>query len=153
MKRFAKSTLGVTLLEVMLVLAIAAMIIVMSIRYYQSTTAAQQSNTVLAQVQAIVSAAEQLSQATGSFASTGGNVSTTTIEPLLPKNGLVLPWGSAITVTNASASSFDITLAGLSANVCPLVKSKLTASAHFSVSEECSTTGTTSLTITYIANP
>ncbi len=45
MKRL--SVLGVTLLEIMLVLAIAAMVVVMSIRYYQAARASQQANDVL----------------------------------------------------------------------------------------------------------
>ena len=60
MKKFVK-TAGVTLLEVMLVLAIAAMIIVMSVRYYQSTNAANQANTVVQQITSIVAAADSLS--------------------------------------------------------------------------------------------
>ena len=80
MKRFAKSMLGVTLLEIMLVLAIAAMIIVMSVRYYQSASASQQVNAVLQQIQGITAAADGLAQATGSYSA--ANVSSTTLAPL-----------------------------------------------------------------------
>jgi len=38
---------GVTLLEIMLVLAVAAMVIVMSIRYYRNATNSQNSNVII----------------------------------------------------------------------------------------------------------
>ena len=52
MMRSRKSS-GATLLEVMLVLAVAAMVIVMSIRYYKNAQNSQNVNAILAQIQAI----------------------------------------------------------------------------------------------------
>jgi type II secretory pathway component PulJ len=49
MKKQARSILGVTLLEIMLVLAVAAMIIIMSVRYYESANSSQQANATLQQ--------------------------------------------------------------------------------------------------------
>ena len=58
---------GVTLLEIMLVLAIAVMIIVISVRYYQAASASQQANTFLAQLYAIQTVADQLAASTSSY--------------------------------------------------------------------------------------
>lgn len=150
MKNFVK-TAGVTLLEVMLVLAIAAMIIVMSVRYYQSTNAANQANTVVQQITSIVSAADSLAQGSGSYAV--ANVSTATLTPLLPTNGMTAPWGTAITIGGVAASSYTITIPGAPRDVCPLITGKLTANAHFTATSVCAAAGTTNLSTTYLANP
>jgi len=149
MKTYAKSALGVTLLEIMLVLAIAAMIIVMSIRYYQSATSSQQANQMLAQIQAISAAADNLAQGTGSYA--GGGVSTATVTQLVPEGSMTAPWGGNITITNAAASSYSVNVTGTPRAVCPLLTSRLTANNHFT-NVNCPATGGT-LTYTYLANP
>ena len=76
---------GVTLLEIMLVLAIAAMIIVMSVRYYQSTTNAQQANAFVAQMQAIAAAMDQLAESTHSYK----NIQEAELTALVGDKGLV----------------------------------------------------------------
>lgn len=136
MKRI-KHMLGVTLLEIMLVLAIAAMVIVMSIRYYQSATSSEQANAVLGQVTAIVSAADGLAQAAGSYAS----VTTGTIGAVVGSNNMVSPNGGAITFTGA-ASTFTISIANMPAAVCAQVNARLLANPHFSSGGACATSGT-----------
>lgn len=154
MKQFAKTQLGVTLLEVMLVLAVAAMVIVMSIRYYQSANSSQQSNSVLAQVQAIVAAGEQLSQSTGSYKESLGETPEKALEPLLPKNAFTTPWGASIDLANVAASSYDITLKGTPSGVCPLVMSKLKTNNHFVFGggATCDSSKATDLAFSYVAN-
>lgn len=152
MKKF-KSALGVTLLEIMLVLAIAAMVIVMSVRYYQSAQASSQANTVLGQITNVVAAADSLSQASGSYAA----VTTAAVQAIVPNNSMTTPWGSAITVTAGSATGYLLTIPGVPGNVCPLVISKLGANNHFSAltpatSGACPATATT-VTTTYLSNP
>jgi len=159
MKRFTKSMksiMGVTLLEIMLVLAIAAMVIVMSVRYYQSASSAQQANTVLTQTQAIVAAADRLAQATGSYA----GMTAATITPLLPGGGLATPWGQTIAIGNVAPSSFSMNLGNVPSGVCPLLRSKLATNNHFAGSATagaalpaCAATGATAFTVFYIANP
>jgi len=153
-----KSTLGVTLLEVMLVLAIAAMIIVMSIRYYQSASSSQQANTVLQQIQGIVAAADSLTQATGAYS----NITNSSLAPLMPAGALNTPWGEPITVKSGSVTTFTIQLgSGIPSGVCPLLFSKLATNNHFSIGgtppvdpSTCKATGaTSSTTITYTSNP
>lgn len=159
MKRFTK-TLGVTLLEVMLVLAIAAMIIVMSIRYYQSASASQQSNSFLSQVQGIVAAAEQLAQGTGSFQNiNGSSLSTSNLGPLLPGGAFMAPWGTPIVIANVQPNSFQMTLASIPSGVCPLVRSKLATNNHFSSSGSAAATltacpaGSGAWNFYYVSNP
>jgi type II secretory pathway pseudopilin PulG len=145
MKRALKSMLGVTLLEIMLVLAIAAMIIVMSVRYYQSAGSAAQANTVLAQLQAISAAAENLAQATGNYQTAG--ISNGTVQPLLPANGLATPWGTTITVSATASNIWTATIPSTPASQCGLIRAKITANSRFTA-PACGTT-TTNLVVTY----
>jgi type II secretory pathway pseudopilin PulG len=146
---------GVTLLEIMLVLAIAAMIIVMSVRYYQSATSSQQANAILQQIQAIVAAADGLAQGNGSYS----NCTSTNVKPLLPAAGLNTPWGTTITLS-ATASSITITIPKVPSGVCPLVVTKLSANNHYSSSATTATPftleackGTGNLAVNYLASP
>lgn len=159
MKRLTKYVFGVTLLEVMLVLAIAAMIIVMSIRYYQSASSSQQANAFLAQLQAIVTAAEQMAQTTGSFATAinGSQINTSNLAPLLPDNAFVAPWGSSISIQNVTPSSFQVLLATIPTSVCPLVRARLDVNNRYSSSATAAsalaTCTTTNWGFYYIVNP
>ena len=146
MKRTTRSILGVTLLEIMLVLAIAAMVIVMSVRYYQTATSSAQVKTVMQQIQSITAAADSLAQGSGSYAT--ASIGNATLSPLLPSNGLTLPWGSTITVGSPSATSYTVTMNSVPANQCPKIKSKITANSHYSSATACDVTAT-NLVITY----
>lgn len=149
MKRFAKSMLGVTLLEIMLVLAIAAMVIVMSIRYYQSANASQQATQVLNQITAILASADALSQGSGSYSA----VSSGTITPLLSNvGGLKTPWGTSMTVTGA-VNTFSVSIPGTPAAVCGLIAGRLKGDPHYSSVSTCPASGNSSLSYTYTANP
>ncbi len=144
MKRFAKSTSGVTLLEIMLVLAVAAMIIVMSIRYYQSANNNQQSNAFLQQVQGITATVESLAVGTGNYA----GITLASLTAMLPggATALVAPWGGNLTYA-PTANGFTLT-AGTppSVPVCTLVTNQLKTNNHYTVAANCGT-------ITYITNP
>ena len=153
MKRFSKSVLGVTLLEIMLVLAIAAMVIVMSVRYYQSATASQQTNATLELIQAITAAADNLSQSTGTYS----GVSTATVAPLLPGGGTTITtqWGTNIGIVGA-ASSYVVTIGTVPAQVCPLLVSRLSANKNFKstpATAAACTGAAADVTYTYTANP
>jgi hypothetical protein len=116
-----RSMLGVTLLEIMLVLAIAAMILVMSVRFYQSTTASNQANVIVQQVQAILGVEDTNWQASGAF------VNAANVTAALGANALTTPFG-VMSVTGASATSVTIGLnAATPANICALVTSALAA--------------------------
>ncbi len=148
-----KHMLGVTLLEIMLVLAIAAMIIVMSIRYYQSATSSSQVNYALQQVQAISAAADNLAQTSGSY-QTGLAGGGGALAPLLPANGLVFPWGETVSVQATGASTYTISFSNIPSGVCPLLRAKLLANNHYSaISGGCAPSGGSAMTFQYNASP
>jgi len=152
MKRVLKSRLGVTLLEVMLVLAIAAMIIVMSIRYYQSASSSQQANSVLEQIQGIVAAADGLAQAKGSYSAAG--ISQSSLTPLLPGGSWSTPWGDPITIGDVTGTTYTIDLGTVPSGVCPLLTTKLSTNNHFTLSAPTCTVGSgTAEVVTYTSNP
>lgn len=123
MKRFVKATLGVTLLEIMLVLAIAAMVIVMSIRYYQTAQSSNQANAFVSQIQAYVAAAENLSQNAGFSA--GAN--TTNMQNVLPggTNAWRLPWGGSGTYAPTNTGFTFTPTPTPSTTLCTLITSKI----------------------------
>jgi prepilin-type N-terminal cleavage/methylation domain-containing protein len=63
-----KSIRGVTLLEIMLVLAIAAVVIMTSVKFYKGANASQQSAAFLEQVQTIITVADTLAQGASAYA-------------------------------------------------------------------------------------
>lgn len=147
MKHSQRNYLGVTLLEIMLVLAIAAMIIVMSIRYYASATSSQQANAILEQIQGITAAADSLAQGTGTYSS----LSTSTVASIMPaKNGMTQPWGGSITIT-AGTSSFTMTLTEVPIAVCPVLVSRLKANTKYTPGSCTSNAVTPTLAIVYTA--
>jgi Tfp pilus assembly protein PilE len=108
MRRTYKSMLGVTLLEIMLVLAIAALVIVMSIRFYQQASTSGKINAALSQVQGIVAAVESWQTATQQPYS--NLTSMTVIKDYLPSQNasLVNPWGGTVSL-GTQGSGFKIT--------------------------------------------
>jgi type II secretory pathway pseudopilin PulG len=140
MKRTVKSVYGATLLEIMLVLAIAAMIIVMSVRYYQSAQVSSQANAFVAQVQAVTSAVESIAQGTGNYST----ITSAQVTQVLPANGLIAPWGGTITFA-ATTTGFTLTVPQPSVATCTLARAKLTTSTQFTVVAPCTT-------VTYVAN-
>jgi len=106
MKKSPQSMLGVTLLEIMLVLAIAAMVIVMSIRYYQSASNNQKIAAGLNAVTSIIAAGESVLGATGSLST----VATDAL-PYLSGNKIPnSPWGGAMSISGAGPSTYTIVM-------------------------------------------
>lgn len=122
MRALAKSTLGVTLLEIMLVLAIAAMIIVMSIRYYDSATTSQQANTTLQQVQAIIVTMDNLGMGSNSYV----GISQSDIESLLGAASMRSVTNERIIVEPVSDAIYRVTIP-LNTPICTSVRVKLEA--------------------------
>lgn len=151
MKKMSKSILGVTLLEVMLVLAIAAMVIVMSVRYYQSATANQQANSLMQQIQGITAAADGLAQGSGSYSAVDGAA----VAQLMPggaTSGLKTPWGTTITITGG-LSTYTVSIPTVPANVCPLIVSQLAGNKKFTSVTPATCNATGASTVGYIYNP
>jgi len=147
MKKSIKMMLGVTLLEIMLVLAIAAMIIVLSMRYYASATITSQANALIGTFQAISAAAGNMSLGSGTY----NAVSNSTIDQVLPSTQSQSPWGGSISITGG-ATSFSVTaLAPSPAGVCALVLPKLQADIHTSTGAACS--DKSAISFTYTPNP
>lgn len=140
--KLRQSMLGVTLLEVMLVLAIAAMVIVMSIRYYQSATVSQQANQALSEIQAITAAADNLAIGSGSYTD---SVSDASITAVVGSTNMITPTNEPITVAAASNTTYTVTMP-LTPAICQSVVAKLAASKKITV-PACDGTGT--LTYTY----
>jgi hypothetical protein len=130
-----KSVLGVTLLEIMLVLAVAAMIIVLSVRYYQSSSANNYTNAVLQQIQLITANSDQLA---GAATNAYGAVSTAAVTPLMPNQNMNAPWGGSISISGASATGYTVTINSMPADVCNLLRPKLTG--KYTPQASCSTT-------------
>lgn len=128
MKQIAK-LLGVTLLEVMLVLAVAAMIIVMSIRYYQTANSNQQVNGLLQMAQGIAAAADGLAQKDGSYSNS--TVTSTNIKALMPNNSMGTPWGTTATFTSTGATGYTVTFPSTPQAVCIQASSRLSANPKF----------------------
>lgn len=144
MKLNIRSMLGVTLLEIMLVLAIAAMIIVMSIRYYQSATSSQQSNTVLQQIQGVTAAMDQLAVGSGTYANITQSMLQSAVGGVA---NLTTPLGTTISMSAPSSTGYTITIP-LNATICPMVATKVAANLKMSVTNA---TSCTTLTYTYNA--
>lgn len=143
MKGFNKST-GVTLMEVMLVLAIAAMIIVMSVRYYQTASANQQANSLLLQIQSITEIGDRLAQGSGTYQS----VSQNSVTALMPNKMMTSPWGTPITIKNPAATKYTVTVTNTPAAVCAQIVPRLKANDKFTGPPACDASGT----LTYIYN-
>lgn len=141
--------LGVTLLEVLLVLAVAALIIIVSIRYYSSATASQQATTMQGMIASITAAADNLAVSSGSYQAAG--VNTASITPLMPNQNLKTPWNTDVTITGATATTYTVTIPGTPPAVCPLLLPKIngTADDHYSSTTTCSTAAATSVVYTY----
>lgn len=123
MKRSFKTMLGVTLLEIMLVLAIAAMVIVMSIRYYQQASSNQRVASVVDMVTGIIAAGQVYLNGNGYFS----GIASTNITPYMPGNVMPKsPWGSgSLSVGSGGPSSYVISIPAIPAPDCQKVKDLL----------------------------
>jgi len=128
-----RSVLGVTLLEIMLVLAIAGMIIVMSVRYYQSASASNQANTALQQIQGILAGEESVLQSQGAYEDETG----VALLALLPKNPFLLPWGTTIGIT-ITTNTIQMTLPSVPVSVCATLDGRLRSNTRISSTSICS---------------
>ena len=137
MKRTFKSTVGVTLLEIMLVLAIAAMVIVMSIRYYSQASSNQRITSYADMLTGIMSAGQSWVQGGNTYSS----ISNANVQVYMPGNTIpVSPWGSTITVTG-SANTIVVTLsAAPSATDCTKLTTLLQPNKSISLNSSCTTT-------------
>lgn len=143
MRRSLRSMAGVTLLEVMLVLSIVALIILMSVRYYQSTTTASQTEQAMGIISAITAAADNLSLGTAGGYS---NVTAANMSSVIGSANMNSPWGGTITFGSGTTTSYGVTIPKPTAAVCTAILIKLKANTKFT---NASCTGGGNLTYTY----
>jgi type II secretory pathway pseudopilin PulG len=146
MKRHIKSIAGVTLLEIMLVLAVASMVIVMSIRYYQNAQNSENTNIIMEEIQNIGAAADNLAQGGSSYST----VTQTSVASIAGSNNLATPYGGTISIGGAG-STYSVTVPSIPGPVCTSLRAKLAANTKFTALSTC-TAATGSLTYTYMSN-
>lgn len=122
MRRSIRAQQGATLLEIMLVLSIIALIILMSVRYYQATTNASQTQQALELIQAITASADNLA-----LGSSGGysNATASNITSLAGSSVLISPWGGTVSIAGQTATAYQITIPHAPTAVCTNVTNKL----------------------------
>ncbi|MDX1902181.1 MAG: hypothetical protein SFW66_09315 [Gammaproteobacteria bacterium] len=146
MKKSMKLAFGATLLEIMLVLAIAAMVIVMSIRFYKSASSSQNANSILSQIQAITAAADSLAQGSnGSYTA----VTQAGILNIIGAKNNVTAYGN-IAIANGAATTYTVTLPAIPADVCTLLSQQLKSNTRYTNVTTCAASpATTALKYTY----
>jgi Tfp pilus assembly protein FimT len=145
MNRTIKSIAGVTLLEIMLVLAIAAMVITMSVKYYGVANNSAHLNNAVEQIQSIAAAADGVAQQTGSYASAATSANLANV---LPAGWKILPWGAMLIVTS-TATALTISAPNVPGQICSAFLSRVISNSHFTVSPATCTGVSTSVTFTY----
>jgi len=138
MKKSLKSSAGVTLLEIMLVLAVAAMVIVMSIRYYRGASNNRAANDTIEQIQAIATAMDSLAQASNSYA----GITISQIAPMVMGNSsassITNAFGGAVTLGALSPSTYVINELGIPSDVCTIITAQLKSNTKITMGPSCS---------------
>ena len=134
MTRSLRSMLGATLLEVMLVLSIVGLIILMSVRYYQSATTSSQIQQAMGIVQAITAAADNIAaNGTGYASATSANIAA-----IAGAGILKAPWGGGVTISNQGATGYTVSIASTPVAVCSSVAIKLKVNTKYTAVGSCS---------------
>lgn len=152
---------GVSLIELMLALAIIAIILVIATRYFARANLSQQVNNATDQVMGVRAAANSyLSDKAGSGASATlsmGNLVTAGYLPESYKGASatagagVNPWNGDISVTLAKGQ-YAIVVTGIPAAACPLLKEKLSGNTNTGLNESVTGTCSTGDVSTLTAN-
>ncbi len=143
-KEIRRSQYGVTLLEIMLVLAIAAMIIVMSIKYYQQASSNQKVNAAADDVTAIIAAGESYLGAVGTLTGFPSNGLSYLPNGAVPNS----PWGGVITIgATATANSYNFTIPAVPSASCTQLLNLLTTQ-NTKLTGTCPAGGSATLTVT-----
>jgi len=141
-----KLFVGVTLLEMMLVMAIAAIIVVLAVRYYQNASDGQKANQIQDEILNIISAADNIAQGPGTYS----GITTTAVTTVAGSSNMITPYGTAITITSQSQTSYSVQIPAIPAGVCASLASKLQANPRLAASVACSgTSGSVNLAYTY----
>lgn len=116
-----QSQRGIGLLELMLSLAIIAILLVMATRYFASARQGQEVASAISLIQAVSAASQSYFVANGN-AFTGLSASALKTQNYLPANtNLVNPWGGTVTVAGGDSSNptaVTITLTNVPGAAC-----------------------------------
>ncbi|QLH43969.1 MAG: type II secretion system protein [Coxiellaceae bacterium] len=130
MIRNRKSVRGISLLELMLSLAIIAVLVVTAGRYYTSARSARQVNDAVSMLTTVMTALDNYFWTYKTFkgaTSSSQDVSMTVLanQGLVPSdftNATANPWGGNITVTSNNATEAKITMSNISESDCTNLK-------------------------------
>jgi len=141
MKNLSRSIAGITLLELMLVLAIAGVVIAMSIKYYQQAATNQRIAAGMGVVSSVVSAVE-------SYRLTNKPISSiekvADIQDFFPSTKIpVSPWDNTpITVAGDSSNSYQMTISTTDAAACKVFAEQIEGQQGFVADCDGGTTAT-----------
>lgn len=158
-----KSQKAIGLLELMLSLAIIAVLLIMATRYYSSASSSQKIQAAVDQINAVRSAVQN---AAGGSSSGAGNITASMlvesgylpssfIAPSLASSstaatGYLTPWGQieGLTLSTGTGKTFSISMTTPGDDICNAVVQKLVATAQ-STSATCSNGSTVTATYYY----
>jgi type II secretory pathway pseudopilin PulG len=154
--------LGIGLLELMLSLAIIAILLVMAIRYYQSASSAQSINQAIDMVNAVKGGVKNyLTSNIGS--TTIPKVSDLAAKGYLPNTyenpTTANPWGGAIgfgssTCTDAAttmAPTFSICLGGIPSAICTQIKDRIKSTLNNGETAVCNASSTSATLVVTVS--
>lgn len=127
--------LGVTLLEVMLVLAVASIIILMSVRFYKSAGDSSQVNSVMQTIQGITAAADGLAQNDGSYTA----ATASAVQAVAGSKVLIAPWGATIALAPTATSVVMTFSSAPGTSVCTQLTAKMGSNPKYVFNGTCST--------------
>lgn len=121
---------GITLLEVVLVLAIIGLILTLTVRYFNVASTSEQVNQAMTEIQTITKASYQWLQVQrqADFAS-GNPIDINKLQQagLIDATQITDPWGGAITVEPGTSDSnlVHISLPNVSEKICKNLKTRM----------------------------
>lgn len=144
-KQFNK---GISLIELMLALAIIAILLVMATRYYVVARSEQQLNSGVEMVQAVQAASQKWLVEHNDYA--GISLSELINYNLLPSKYTSNPWGGVINVDAANNNAnVKITFENIPASACGNLVQRINPTAAIPLSCVPTTTGLVNFIITY----
>jgi type II secretory pathway pseudopilin PulG len=143
MKKSFKTMFGVTLLEIMLVLAIAGIIIAMSVRYYQQAATNQKVTAGMSAVTAVVAAVEQWKLKGLALTSTNLNSNNKTLDPYFPDGMPVSPWTNNPLTYAGTGSAYTVSIDTTDSGACKILAEQLATQPGYTTNPSaCGTTAT-----------
>ena len=108
--------IGITLLEILLVLAVMGVIAVLSVRYYRSVTNAQLARALTIHLQKVADVADKLAADTHSYK----DITFGDFKELVGEQAFKLPWGGSMTFVKAEEKQLQFTF-NVPHGICELV--------------------------------